>query len=175
MSTPPMQMSEARRYQQLRGHLSYLKLNDAAEALNRVLDQARTEPLSITAALERLLEIEVEATEQRRRDARERFACLPEPWTIADFNFAAQPGVDEKLIRDLATLRFLDDASNVLFVGPPGVGKTMLSIGLGRAAVEAGHRVYFTTAVELANKCRKAALEGRWKTCMRSSPAPSSW
>ncbi|MDT0398502.1 ATP-binding protein [Streptomyces sp. DSM 41636] len=115
-----MQVSEARRFQQLRGHLSYLKLNDAAEALNRVLDQARTERMSLTAALERLLEIEVEATEARKLATRERFACLPEPWTLADFDFAAQPGVDEKLIRDLATLRFLDDASNVLFVGPPG-------------------------------------------------------
>jgi hypothetical protein len=51
-----MQVSEARRFQQLRGHLSYLKLNDAAEALNRVLDQARAERMSLTAALERLLE-----------------------------------------------------------------------------------------------------------------------
>ncbi|MFC8310939.1 ATP-binding protein [Streptomyces olivaceus] len=161
-------MSEARRFQRLRGHLSYLKLNDAAEALNRVLDQARTERMSLTAALERLLEIEVEATEARKLAARERFACLPEPWTLADFDFdfAAQPGVDEKLIRDLATLRFLDDASKVLFVGPSGVGKTMLSVALGRAAVDAGHRVYFTTDAELAAKCHKAALEGHWKTCM---------
>jgi DNA replication protein DnaC len=167
-----MQMSEARRFQQLRGHLSYLKLNDAAEALNRVLDQARTERMSLTAALERLLEIEVEATEARRLAARLRFACLPEPWTLNDFDFAAQPGVDEKLIRDLATLRFLDDASNVLFVGPPGVGKTMLSVALGRAAVEAGHRVYFTTAAELSARCHKAALEGRWKSCMNFFAGP---
>jgi DNA replication protein DnaC len=142
------------------GHLSYLKLNDAAEALNRVLDQARTERMSLTAALERLLEIEVEATEARRLAARERFACLPEPWTLSDFDFAAQPGVDEKLIRDLATLRFLDDASNVLFVA------------LGRAAVEAGNRVYFTTAADLAARCHKAALEGRWKTCMNFFAGP---
>ena len=172
MSTSPTQMSEARRYSQLRAHLSYLKLNDAAEALPRVLDQARGEKLSLTAALERLLEIEVEATEARRLAARERFACLPEPWTLNDFDFSAQPGVDEKLIRDLATLRFLDDASNVLFVGPPGVGKTMLSVALGPAAVDAGHRVYFTTAAELAAKCHRAALEGRWKTCMRFFAGP---
>ncbi|MFI2636570.1 IS21-like element helper ATPase IstB [Streptomyces collinus] len=172
MSTSTMQMSEARRFQQLRGHLSYRKLNAAAEALNRVLDQARTERMSLTAALERLLEIEAEATEARRLAARLRFACLPEPWTLNDFDFAAQPGVDEKLIRDLATLRFLDDASNVLFVGPPGVGETMLSVALGRAAVDAGHRVYCTTAAELAAKCHKAALEGRWKTCMRFFAGP---
>jgi DNA replication protein DnaC len=165
-------ISEARRYQQLRAHLGYLKLNDAAEALPRVLDAARAERLSLTAALERLLEIEVEATEARKLASRLRFSCLPEPWTIGDFDFAAQPGVDEKLIRDLATLRFLDDASNVLFVGPPGVGKTMLSIGLARAAVEAGHRVYFTTAAELAARCHKAALEGRWNTCMRFFAGP---
>ena len=84
-------MSEARRYQQLRAHLAYLKLNDAAEALPRVLDAARTERLSLTAALERLLETEVEATEARKLAGRLRFACLPEPWTIADFDFAAQP------------------------------------------------------------------------------------
>jgi len=167
-----MQMSEARRFQQLRGHLSYLKLDAAAEALNRVCDQARSEGLSLTAALERLLEIEVEATEARRLAARLRFACLPEPWTLNDFDFAAQPGVDEKLMRDLATMRFLDDASNVLFVGPPGVGKTMLATALARAAVDGGNRVYFTTAAELAAKCHKAALEGRWRTCMNFFAGP---
>jgi DNA replication protein DnaC len=170
MTTPTM--SEARRYQQLRAHLGYLKLNDAAEALPRVLDTARTDGLSLTAALERLLDIEVAATEARKLAGRLRFACLPEPWTINDFDFAAQPGVDEKLIRDLATLRFLDDAANVLFVGPPGVGKTMLSVALARAGVDAGHRVYFTTAADLAAKCHKAAIEGRWNTCMRFFAGP---
>ena len=105
-------MSEARRYQQLRAHLSYLKLSQAAEVLPRILDEARAERLSLTAALERLLDIEVTATEERRLTSRLRFACLPEPWTLADFDFSAQPGVDEKLIRDLATLRFLDDIGN---------------------------------------------------------------
>jgi DNA replication protein DnaC len=165
-------MSEARRYQQLRAHLCYLKLNDAAEVLPRILDEARAERLTLTTALERLLDIEVTATEQRKLAARMRFACLPEPWTLTDFDFAAQPGVDEKLIRDLATLRFLDDASNVLLVGPPGVGKTMLAIALARSAAEAGHRVYFTTAADLAAKCHKAALEGRWTTIMRFFAGP---
>jgi DNA replication protein DnaC len=80
--------------------------------------------------------------------------------------------VDEKLVRELTPLRFLDDASNVLFVGPPGVGKTMLSVGLARVGVEAGHRVYFTTAADLAARCHKAAIEGRWATCMRFFAGP---
>ncbi len=69
------QMSEARRYQQLRAHLCSLKLNDAAEVLPRILDEARAEQRSVTAALERLLDIEVTATGQRRLPARMRFAC----------------------------------------------------------------------------------------------------
>ena len=169
MTTPN---TEARRYQQLRAHLHYLKLTDAAQALPAVLDQARDGQLSLTAALERLLDIEVTATEARRLSSRLRFACLPQPWTLADFDFSAQPGIDEELIRDLATLRFLDDASNVLLVGPPGVGKTMLAVCLARIAVDAGHRVYFTTAADLAARCHKAAIEGRWATCMRFFAGP---
>jgi DNA replication protein DnaC len=164
--------SEARRYQQLRAHLSYLKLGDAAEALPRLLDAARADGLSVTTTLERLLGVEVEATEARRQAARMRSSCLPEPWTMADFDFAAQPGVDEKLIRDLATLRFLDNAANILLVGPPGVGKTMLAIAIARAVIDAGHRAYFTTAADLAARCHKAAIEGRWAACMRFFAGP---
>jgi DNA replication protein DnaC len=163
---------EALTYRQLRGHLGYLKLADADEALPRVLDTARTKQLSVTATLEQLLRIEVNAIEGRRAAARMRSSCLPAPFTLSDFDFAAQPGVDAKLITDLATLRFLDDASNILFIGPPGVGKTMLAIALARAAIDAGARVLFTTAADLAARCHKAALDGRWNTCMRFFAGP---
>lgn len=158
---------EAQIYQQLRAHLTYLKLADATDALPRILDGARTDKLSVTATLEALLAVEVDAIEARRAGARIRSSCLPAPWTLADFDFAAQPGIDPKLVADLATLRFLDDAANILFIGPPGVGKTMLAIALARAAIDAGTRVLFTTAADLAARCHKAAIEGRWNTCMR--------
>lgn len=168
----PRSQSEAERYQRLRAHLAFLRLLDAAEALPGVLDAAREQQLSPTATLERLLAVEVAATETRRLASRLRFACLPAPWTLADFDYTAQPGVDQALVRELATLRFLDDGSNVLVVGPPGVGKTMLAVGLARAAAEAGHRVYFTTAPDLAARSRKAAIEGRWATMMRFYAGP---
>jgi len=120
-----------------------------------------------------LLRIEVDATEQRRLNARIRFANFPAPWTVDDFDFGAQPSVDETLVRELATGGYLDDATNILFIGPPGVGKTMLAIALGHAAVDIGHRVYYTTAADLAARCRKAALEGRWATMMRFYSGPA--
>ena len=165
-------MSENSTYQTLRGHLAYLRLAAAAEALPGELDHAAKEQLGHTAFLERLLAVEVAATEARRHAGLERFANLPAPWRLADFDFDAQPSVDRKLVDELGTLRFLEDATNVLFIGPPGVGKTMLAVGLGRASVDAGYRTYYTTAADLAARCHRAALEGRWATTMRFFAGP---
>jgi DNA replication protein DnaC len=166
-------MSRDSLYQQLRGHLAYLKLTAAAEALPAELDAAMKSKATHTEFLERLLSIEVDATEQRRHAGRLRFANFPAPWRLEDFDFDAQPSVDAALIRDLATCRYADDATNVLFIGPPGVGKTMLAIALGHAAVDAGLRTYYCTAADLAARCRKAAVEGRWANTMRFFKGPS--
>jgi DNA replication protein DnaC len=160
-------------YQRLRAHLAYLKLPTAAEHLPTVLDAARTEQLSLTAALERLLDLEVAATEDRRLTGRLRFASLPAPWTLEDLDYDANPSLDPNLIADLATLRFIEAASNVLLVGPPGVGKTHIAIGLARKAAEAGYRTYFPTAADLAARCHRAAVEGRWATTMRFFAGPT--
>lgn len=165
-------MTEASIYQDLRGHLSTLRLTTAAEVLPAELERARAEGLSHTAFLESLLAIEVDATVARRQLSLAHFACLPSPWRIAEFDFDAQPSVDRSLVMELATLRFLEDATNVLLIGPPGVGKTMLAVGLGWAAVEAGYRVHYTTAADLVARCHKAAIEGRWATAMRFYAGP---
>jgi DNA replication protein DnaC len=159
-------------YQRLRSHLAFLRMGAAAEALPRLLEEARTAHLSHSELLERLLAIEVEAVDERRRSSLARFASLPSPFTLADFDFSAQPSVDPSLIAELGTLRFVEDATNVLFIGPPGVGKTMLAVGLGHAAVAAGMRAYYTSAAELAARCHRAALEGRWATTMRFYAGP---
>ena len=84
-------MSENSTYQKLRGHLAYLRLAAAAEALPGELDYAAKEKLGHTAFLERLLDVEVAATEARRHSCLERFANLPAPWRLADFDFSSSP------------------------------------------------------------------------------------
>jgi DNA replication protein DnaC len=165
-------MSEASTYQELRAHLATLRLAAAAEALPAELERARADKSSHTAFAESLLSIEVDATLARRQASLARFASLPSPWRIADFDFDAQPSVDRSMVTELASLRFLEDATNVLLIGPPGVGKTMLAVGLGWAAVEAGYRVYYTTAADLVARSHRAALEGRWATTMRFYAGP---
>ena len=168
----PATPAQASLYQQLRGHLAELKMHDAAGALPAVLDAAAAEGLTMTAALERLLAIEVSASQARRLAGRLRFASLPSPATLEDFDYDAALAADPKLIAELATCRYLETATNVLLIGPPGLGKTHLAVGLARKAAEAGYRAYFTTAADLAARCHRAAIEGRWATTMRFFNGP---
>jgi hypothetical protein len=112
-------MSESSIYQEIRGHMAYLRLCAAAEALPGELDPARKQELGHSEFMHRLLGVEVASTEARRRAGLERFACLPSPWTLNDFDSSAQPPADKKLETELATLRFLE----------PG---TMTSVGHNR-------------------------------------------
>jgi len=172
-ATPVTAATPASVYQQLRGHLTELKLADAADALPRVLDQAQAEGWSLTHALERLLAIEVTATDARRLSGRFRFANLPTGATLDDFDLDAASGIDRSLLAELGTCRYLETATNVLLIGPPGVGKTHIATGLGHAAVTAGYRTYFTSAADLAARCHRAAIEGKWGTMMRFFAGPT--
>jgi DNA replication protein DnaC len=172
-AVPAAANDAAAAYQQLRGHLAYLKLPAAAEALPGILDAARDGTLTALAAIEQLMGIEADAAAQRKLASRLHWAALPAPWTLADYDFSAQPGADEKLIRELATLRFLGEAANVVFIGPPGVGKTMLSVALARAAAEAGHKVLFSTCEDLVRRLRRAIAEHRFASGLRFFTTPA--
>lgn len=160
-------MNKHASYQQLRSHLAYLKLGAAAEHLPAALEHAEQEKPGYTQFLHDLLDVEVRATEERRFAGRLRLAGFPSTKPLDQFDFAAQPSLDRRLVDELATLRFIEEHANVLLVGPPGVGKTMLAIALGLKAVHAGYRVYYTTAADLVARTARAALDGRWQTTMR--------
>lgn len=117
-------------YQKLRGHLAHLKLADAAEALPGVLDAARADGMSLTAALEQLLRIEVDAVEARKLAGRLRFACLPTPATLTDIDYDASGSLDRRLIEELGTCRYLETAS-IVFADPRRPDEQ--DVGRGRA------------------------------------------
>jgi len=160
-------------YQQLREQLAYLKLGAVAEQLAAALQHAETDKPSYTRFLHQLLSVEITATEQRRLDGRLRFASFPQHKTLEQFDYDAQPGLDRRLVDELATLGFIEEKANVLLIGPPGVGKTMLATALGLKAVQADYRVYYTTVADLVARTTRAAIEGRWQTTMRFWNGPA--
>jgi DNA replication protein DnaC len=160
-------------YQQLRGHLAALKLTAVAEALAPALEQAEQTKPGYTRFLSDLLAVEVDAAEQRALRSRLRLAGFPQTKTLEEFDFDAQPTLDRRLIEELATLRFVQEKANLLFIGPPGVGKTTLAIALALKAVHAGYRVYYTAAADLLARTAKAAIEGRWQATMRFWNGPA--
>lgn len=165
-------MSDETIYQQLRGHLAYLKLAAVADGLAPALEAAERDKPGYTRFLSGLLEAEVAATEARRLNGRMRFSKLPAKKTLEQFDWDAQPTLDRRLVEDLGTLRFIEEKANVLLIGPPGVGKTHVAIALGNRAVHAGYRVYYTTAADLVARTTKAAMEGRWANTMRYWAGP---
>ena len=141
--------------------LTRLRLRYVADRLDAVLnDAARTEPTYLDF-LDGVLRQEVDAKQRTRVAMGLKIAHFPTVKTLDDFDFKFQPSVDQRLVRELATARFLAQAENVLIFGAPGVGKTHLAIALGRAVVEAGHSVLFTSATALLAALSKAETDGQ--------------
>lgn len=141
--------------------LAALELMAADACLAAHLERAGKEEPSYAQFLGDLLEAEVTARQDRVLSTRLRVAHLPYQKTLEQFDFAFQPSIDRRQVRELETLRFVHEAENVILLGPPGVGKTHLAIGLAIAAIRGGASAYFATAHDLGVELGKAAREGR--------------
>lgn len=127
-----------------------LALNTLSEYLPTLLDEARGQQLSYEAFLQQVLTVELQGRQQRALERRIRTARLPFPARLETFDFSFQPTVSERLVRELSSLVFMQSATNVVLLGPPGVGKTHLACALALRALEAGYTAMFTTLRQLA-------------------------
>jgi DNA replication protein DnaC len=138
--------------------LKPLGLTQLAQVLPTLLDEARQQQLSYEAFLHRALEAEVVGRQQRALARRIRAARLPAHTRLETFDFSFQPSVSERLVRELAGLAFVQTATNVVLLGPPGVGKTHLASALARRAVEAGHTALCVTLRQFADSIETAGV-----------------
>jgi len=141
--------------------LTRLKLTALRENLDNLLDAASKEDLSYRELVYLLCREEVKHKDARRIRMGLSIAHFPCVRTFDNFDWEAQPSLDRSRMEELRHCRWVANAEALLFLGPPGVGKTHLSIALGREAVERGYTVLFTTAVGLLTQLTKAQQEGR--------------
>jgi DNA replication protein DnaC len=158
--------------ERLHSTLTTLGLKAVEARLESALEQASKQEPSYADFLDELLRHEIDARRSRYLRARLQLAHLPFLKNFEHFDFAFQPSIDERQIRELRSLRFVHEASNVIFLGPPGVGKTHLSVALAEAAIQEGFGAYFMTAHDLVTDLGSAYREGRLDRRMRVYLAP---
>jgi len=140
--------------------LNRLKLTAIRDQLDSLVDEAARRELTIREALSLFCEREIGRKDERRIEMSIGLARLPFVRDLDGFDFAAQPSIDKKQIREIAAGRFAN-AEAVLLLGPPGVGKTHLAAAIGRQAILAGYTVLFVSAPTLVAQLAKAHSEGR--------------
>src|SRR5436309_14751168 len=145
----------------LEEQMQRLKLVRTAAELPLLLQDASKRELSYTDLLEELFSRELAAKQERHTSMKTTMARFPFHKSLESFDFKFQPSIDPKVVRELATGRFIADADNVLLLGPPGVGKTHLAVGLGLKACAVGYRTAFTTASGLITTLIRAHQENR--------------
>jgi DNA replication protein DnaC len=138
-----------------------LKAPSMARAVDRLAERARQEEWTHEEFLTACLEREVSARQTNGGELRIKAARFPARKTIEDFDFSFQRSLHRDTLLHLGALDFVAARDNVVFLGPPGTGKTHLAIGLGIRACQAGHRVAFATATDWVTRLAEAHSVGR--------------
>lgn len=153
MTTPQLE--------RLATHCQRLRLYRVQAELATLLEQAAKKDVSYADFLDEVLTHEVQSKHEKHLAMRIAMARFPFQKTLEGFEWKFQPSIEPRVIKELATGRFLSEAANVLLLGPPGVGKTHLAVALGLAACALGFRTMFMTAAALITTLGKALYENR--------------
>ena len=157
---------------QIRTQLADLKMPGSLEGLDTVLSRVDS-GLGAAEAISAVLNAQISLRNNRRLQAAMRSSRLPAVKTLSDFDFSFQPSLKREQIESLATLGFVERKENVVFLGPPGVGKTHLAIGLAIAAAQNGRRVYYGTLADLITSLEEAHAAGKLLHRMKTLTYPS--
>src|SRR5262245_55064361 len=131
------------------------------ERLEALLQDATAKETPYADFLDLVLTEEVASKTAKHVTMRTRLARFPFVKSLEAFDFSYQPSLDKKQIQTLATCHFIERGENVVLLGPPGVGKTHLAVGLGLKAIERGYRVLFTTVASMIAALSRAVSENR--------------
>ncbi len=150
-----------------------LGLTHLTEVITQLVDRAETAQMGYLDFVDLLLEEELGLREGRRFRNALKLSGLPHHKSLDEFDFAFQPDLDARKVRDLATLEFIRAKSNVALLGPPGVGKTMIAVALAVAACQAGFSIYFTSVDDLVRQLRDAETLGRFAKKLQTYLKPA--
>jgi len=152
---------------EVREHLLALNMNHAAQALTEVMDEAQQGDWSPLTTINALLSKERDNRADKARTKRMKDAGFPYTATIEGFDFGFQRSVSKKHLLQLKELSWLESAFNILFIGPPGIGKSHLAISLGIAAVHAGYKTVFIHTEQLIHTLRTLEISSRSRLRMK--------
>ena len=156
-----MKAAARSRRDRIRAQLADLKMPGALEAIDDVLTGVDGGGVTASEAIEQLLGAQITLRNNRRLQAAMRSSRLPGIKTLDDFDFSFQPSITREQIDSLHELGFLERKENVIFLGPPGVGKTHLAISLAIAAAQSGRRVYYGALADLITSLEEAKTTGQ--------------
>lgn len=145
----------------LDGYLKTLSLHKISEIYLSEAESAARTKLSYQDYLLRIVEQQILTKIEGTINRKTQRASFPQLKRLEEFDFSYQPKINEKLIRELAALEFLNSAKNIIFVGAPGVGKTHLAISIGIKAASQMKRVLFYTAEKLTEELASAEVSGQ--------------